>query len=986
MPVVCLFVLQTATTGHAAEIPFSAIQDIPMDSRTDLAGPIGAIDFDDNGYLDIVGVTESYGRARLIFWYNDPPWKRDFIPIIDAGLTYVYYLKVADIDGNGEQDIGYGGQTGLGAGIFIYHVEGLQRIAICHEFSDCMELADIDGDRDLDVIGGFDHVYWWENPGVIDPEGDAWTRHEIGYSEDAKNLVCASGDLDGDGDMDVISTFSGVDNVMVWWENLDGHGGTWLGHNITSSYKAAYNPKTADIDLDGDLDIVAAPFNGGIQWWENSHGTGLNWAKHPVTTRDLFNLDLHDMDLDGDMDILATAYNAGGMYWFENMGGPPPEFTTHILPSDTEDHYYDPLIADFDRDGDPDIVYRTETKMRWLENETIHRNAWFPSSTRIKNNFHEAGSVRTADINGDGIIDVIGAAYHDGDLKAWLTLDRGSSMRWEVDVDLNISGIETLFPVDLDQDGDIDILGAASLANTVCWWENNGDALPKWTKRIIASNFKDARDAIAADLDGDGDPDVAALGFSTNQVAWWENDGTPRNGGWIRQNVSVAFAGGYSLTAGDLDGDGDQDLIGAAWVDNEIMWWENMWLLGTHVFWPWSVTDSFSHARAVTVADIDMDDRLDIVAVSYEGELAWWENQIADPPTWTRHQVTNKLKGAISIQASDMDMDGDIDLITGEATGAALSWWENRNRLGTLWQRHDDGLSLPGARNVWIDDLDQDGDPDILAAAGGTSDCIQWWPNLGGQFALSTKDVGPNYLYEGCPAAIMAIDMIHQGRPGDHHVELNSIDLLLESTPGNPLSQAQCNALIDRMQVYSDNGNLRLGAGDTLVGSFSTPTLNAGGFSMTLPDGDVACAVPAGDVQRFFLTIVPRQNASLNISPQFMITHRTESTSSAEDRTCDLPVALEFCPDFASDIYRIRDESRFRIISAGLVGTDKFGMKWPDLGPGWAYTVQYRPWMTFSTWWSSSAVAWPIEVTYWEETGVMSRTQRYYRVLAEWQP
>ena len=60
-----------------------------------------------------------------------------------------------------------------------------------------------------------------------------------------------------------------------------------------------------------------------------------------------------------------------------------------------------------------------------------------------------------------------------------------------------------------------------------------------------------------------------------DDITWWQNDDTPRDGGWDERPVRSDFDGAWSVYAADVDGDGDMDILGAARYDSDIMWWEN---------------------------------------------------------------------------------------------------------------------------------------------------------------------------------------------------------------------------------------------------------------------------------------------------------------------------------------------------------------------------------------------------------------------------
>ena len=100
-----------------------------------------------------------------------------------------------------------------------------------------------------------------------------------------------------------------------------------------------------------------------------------------------------------------------------------------------------------------------------------------------------------------------------------------------------------LASLDADGDGDIDVLGAAETAKDITWWENDGTpSNGGWTEHTIAGNFDGAVQVIGTDLDGDNDIDVLGLAWGpTHDIAWWENDGSPGDGGWTKRTIENNF-------------------------------------------------------------------------------------------------------------------------------------------------------------------------------------------------------------------------------------------------------------------------------------------------------------------------------------------------------------------------------------------------------------------------------------------------------------
>jgi hypothetical protein len=121
----------------------------------------------------------------------------------------------------------------------------------------------------------------------------------------------------------------------------------------------------------------------------------------------------------------------------------------------------------------------------------------------------------------------------------------------------------------VDGDGDVDVLGAANNADDITWWENDGSE--NFTEHVIDGDFGYASSVYATDVDGDGDVDVLGAANSADDITWWENDGSENFTG---HTIGGDFDGAWSVYATDVDGDGDVDVLGAAWMADDITWWE----------------------------------------------------------------------------------------------------------------------------------------------------------------------------------------------------------------------------------------------------------------------------------------------------------------------------------------------------------------------------------------------------------------------------
>jgi len=591
--------------------------------------------------------------------------------------------------------------------------------------------ADVDGDGDQDVLGAAinaDVITWWENS---DAEGTLWIEHSIAVAFDGASSVYAA-DVDGDGDQDVLGA-ARFGNAIVWWENSDGTGTVWTEHSIAVAFDGAVSVYAADIDGDGDLDVLGAAFNGNaIAWWENSDGAGTVWTQHSIAVAfdGATSVYAADVDGDGDLDVLGAA-RSGDIAWWENSDGAGTVWVQHAIETDFSDAS-SVYAADIDGDGDLDVLGGRPNNlgMVWWENSDSEGTVW---TKHVIADFY-AISVYAADVDGDGELDVLGAA-RDGGARA---IESIAWWKWKPvrawpqhTVAADFNGARSVYAADIDGDGDQDMLGAARFGDAIAWWENSDGKGTVWTEHSIAVAFDGATSVYAADVDGDGDLDVlGAAGFG-NAIVWWENsDG--KGTVWPPHTVAADFAGASSVYAADVDGDGDLDVLGAAFNGNAIAWWENS--AGAGTVWIPHPIGGFENAQSVYAADVDGDGDLDVLGARSGGDryIAWWENSTGAGTVWTGHNVTGccTSAGSPSVSAADIDGDGHLDILGGLGPREdEIGWWRNRANDTVLWTYLETITSdFSGTRSISAADVDGDGDQDVLGAALN-DDIIAWWEN-----------------------------------------------------------------------------------------------------------------------------------------------------------------------------------------------------------------------------------------------------------------
>lgn len=354
-----------------------------------------------------------------------------------------------------------------------------------------IKAGDIDSDGDMDIAAawaGTSTIAWYENDG-----NQNFTERVI--NTDATSVVTVHmADVNQDGIMDIISG-SQADTVE-WYENDGAQNFTQRLVSADASYASVVY--TADIDGDGDTDLISGAFvpvstpTPKLIWYENDGAE--NFTENEITGLNLNATDVQpvDIDGDGDLDLLITsekqAFGAGEdkLVWLENDGA--QNFTEQVI-DPTERFYSDIHAMDIDNDGDVDFFCASLLdRLSWYENDGDQNF----TEHEIGNEVNQPRDLHRADIDGDGDIDVLHVSELD-DAIIWYENDGDQNFtqhfvfqRGPFDPDTDPS----LFPwvakaVDIDQDGDIDVLGAFRLAGQISMFENTVSDLPPEQELII---------------------------------------------------------------------------------------------------------------------------------------------------------------------------------------------------------------------------------------------------------------------------------------------------------------------------------------------------------------------------------------------------------------------------------------------------------------------------------------------------------------------
>ena len=298
-----------------------------------------------------------------------------------------------------------------------------------------------------------------------------------------------------------------------------------------------------------------------------------------------------------------------------------------------------------------------------------------------------------------------------------------------------IFGVNDVHAADLDGDGDLDLIVCGSLKPSPAWHENLGQGVfgPPQLLPLVASQVKRA---VTADFDLDGDVDVLVMSEHSDQSGVEGRLlGLENKGGGVFNVFGVLSGNGLLndvLELGDIDGDGDADIIygGGAPANHLLVRFaeptsSGMFLGGT------TISSDLGSIRALKVVDLDGDSDLDfVVGASPVGpnEVVWFENLDGLGMSGPKQilNTTTSIPGAL--EAADFDRDGDLDIVAGSAGGNdwKLDWNENlgSGNFGASSSINSTGFSgLP----LQAFDVDLDGYIDVIAGGDGVS----WYANDG---------------------------------------------------------------------------------------------------------------------------------------------------------------------------------------------------------------------------------------------------------------
>jgi len=292
------------------------------------AGDLACGDVDNDGDIDVLGPVhtgewDGSSEPTDLYWYEAPDWKPHYIGKYPSCIKD---LDLVDLNADGKPDVA---GTTFDAHRMIVYRQDFPEIwnkaadVFVPKLHEGQHVGDVDGDGDVDVVST---AFWFHNPGG-DMRGD-WKVTNIDpywnsdsgktWEYNATKIICK--DIDRDGMDEVfISCSEKFRNRIAWYDLMDPMSDHWAMHKVGEN-TFAHTLQVGDVDGDGDFDVLSGnnadqgdPQDSPVILFLNQ-GDNLTFRSQVLTTEGAYNSYLEDVEGDGDFDIFRYDGHEGVDY------------------------------------------------------------------------------------------------------------------------------------------------------------------------------------------------------------------------------------------------------------------------------------------------------------------------------------------------------------------------------------------------------------------------------------------------------------------------------------------------------------------------------------------------------------------------------------------------------------------------------------------------------------------------------------------------
>lgn len=642
-----LYILKNTSTGVWAD----TIR-IPTTLSSVITARFISIDQDNDPDVVVLGAVGSAGKL-LWFEQSASGWTEHAVDtLIATGTTGLrFWMSFGNFNSDSSIDLVAGTYGGTNYNyLYLYRNNGsgvFTRSSIVNNFGGSVSGAagDLNFDGLCDVFIG---KQWFENSGT-----GTFTQRDMINPPPKNAQSVAVGDFNNDGYPDCAS--ADYDDGIFIWHSV---GGTTFTRSALVSTPGVNKFITADINSDGFTDIAcvndARP--GTVEWLQNLATFAFD-RKVLCTDTGLVTFDCADFDTDGDADLMLYAEKDP---WYdhkyvisvmENKGGSTfaKRFTRASAYASSTPRNILITAGDFDGDGNPDAVMQAGS-LHWYQQTSL-------------DNFARQGIAATgdsldkffiADFNGD----------RRNDLIAHLATARNEELGWFKNNGASDFTYTRIFYDDLlcaagtinsDSLGDF-VTRSKTTAGVSRTSVHFGKGDGTFTSKTIDSSQRLASGNIAiADLDRDGDMDLAASSSDSSRFGWFENMGDSDNDGYPEFATRVgAFtvANASAIGATELDNDSRPDLLVRSETDSTLYWMRQ----GREKWFIARLLVPFNKAKGKFRAiDFDKDGWIDILGI--EGNsVVWFRNLLGIPPAKPTIPVAGRFAPAFKTRAEHVNV------------------------------------------------------------------------------------------------------------------------------------------------------------------------------------------------------------------------------------------------------------------------------------------------------------------------------------------